>query len=80
MTPTAEQIRMDFQAQLIREGSTNVKIIVDGPIEQSDPPTGTPTVIQTVIVEARGRRPTRFRLIWANGDWHAHKAGTPFGS
>jgi hypothetical protein len=74
MKPSAAQIRMAFRNQLIRDGDRDVKIIVDGPIEWSGVPAGTPRVVQTVIVEASGKRPTRFLLVWADGTWRAHNS------
>jgi len=69
---------MAFRAYLTHHGSTDVVITVDGPVEQFGTATTNPKVVQTVIVQARGKRPTRFRLIWASGSWRAHKAGTKF--
>ena len=69
---------MAFRADLMRQGVSDVVITVDGPIEEVGTATSTPKVIQTVIVHARGMKPTRFRLIWAGDSWRAHKAGTRF--
>ena len=73
--PSAESARMAFEEHLVSRGFANVKVTLDGPIDAPATP-GSPRIVQTVIVQARGMRPTRFRLVWAGGSWSAYKAGS----
>lgn len=73
--PSPEMIRIAFEEQLVSRGCTHVKVTLDGPIDLSST-TGFVVIDQTVIVQARGMKPTRFRLVWAKGSWGAFKAGT----
>ena len=73
--PSAEMTRMAFEEHLVSQGFTHVKVTLDGPIDLSAT-MGSPKIIQTVIVQAGGMKPTRFRLVGANGSWSACKAGS----
>jgi hypothetical protein len=67
-------VREAFKQHLANQGLANVVLTLDGPVDRIVTPVGM-SVIQIIIVQARGMKPTRFRLSWVNNGWRAVKLG-----